>query len=432
MIPDCLPPSPPATIDCCRPPPSIDGGGGGKEKGIGAGNLPSALSQLSPTGMKPSGTLWGGKGQVNYVQIHLCPRHRTEFGSLNACNFLLSEQKLFRTIGQQSELEPESFAIGRAQAGGLARPEAPLCAEVAMLVSDLAMLANALASICSEAATMVTPSNPPSVVSEPLKLSNAEEMDKEKMQYGEAFFAAEDKEELHEFKYSEAAAFEDLSGTQMFVDGDDSQLLYSESKRRAARDSGAMGYVQIDVEPTKRLEFKSSEDKAQAEEGLPATASNELVLVAHDAQEQQDEPAKDASEPEPRKAEVNLDSLNITELKQRLMAGGIVDFVDCFEKSDLIDKIKTFEGNYAKVDVAAAPEYKIQNVNDTELELFTNVAPGVVQEESANLVELETEQADRVTASNGPAPATDDSKDPVPATECWRGRSGEEGRNSSQ
>ena len=379
-------------------------------KRVGAGDLSSALSQLSPTGMKPSGTLWGGKGQVfEYLcvlflsvclcvrspvrvllrlcqeirgttpfVIHLCRRHWTKFGSLNACNsvfsFLLSEQKLFRTIGQQTELEPESFAIRRAQAGVRARPEASLSAEVAMMVSDLAMLANALASISQEAATMITPSTSHSVVSEPLK---------------------------------------DLSGTQMLVDADDSQLLYNERKRRAAGDLGEGGNVQVDVEPTKSLEFKSSEDTAQTEEGLPATTSNEPVLVAHDAQEE-DEPTKDASEP--IKAEVNLDSLNVNELKERLMAGGIVDFGNCFEKSNLMDKIKTL-GNYANVDVAAAPGYKIQNVNDTEPELVTDVAPGVVQEESANLVELETEQADLVTASNGPAPAIDDSNDHVPANE---------------
>ena len=338
-------------------------------------------------------------------------RHRTKFRSLIACNpvfsFLLSEQKLFRTIGQQTELEPESFAIGFAQAGILARPETSLCTEVAMIVSDLAMLANALASISQEAATMITPSTSHSVVSEPLKLASAEEMDKEKMQDGEACLAAEDKGELHEVKYS--AASEDLSGTQMLVDGDDSQLLYNERKRRAAGDSGEGG----DVETTKSLKFKSSEDTAPAEEVLPATTSNEPVPVAHDAQEE-NEPTKDASEP--IKAEVNLDSLNLNELKEILMAGGIVDFGDCFEKSDLIDKIKTL-GNYANVDVAAAPEYKIQNVNDTEPELVTDVAPGVVQEESANLVELETEQADLVTASNGPAPAIDDSNDDVPANE---------------
>jgi hypothetical protein len=348
------------------------------------------------------------RGTTPFV-IHLCPRHRTKFGSLNACNFLLSEQKIFRTIGQQTELEPESFAIRRVQAGVLARPEASLCAEVAMLVSDLAMLANALASLCSEAPTMITPSTSPSVLSEPLQQAHAEEMDEEKMQDGEAFLAAE----IHEVKSSEASASEDLSGTQL-VDGDDSQLLYNESKRRASGDSGEGGNVQIDVEPTKRLEFKSSEDTA--EESLPATTSNEPVLVAHDAQEEH-EPAKEASEP--TKAEANLDSLNVNELKERLMAGGIVDFGDCLEKSDLIDKVKTLL-NFANVDVAAAPECKIQNVNDTEPELVTDVGPGVVQEESANLVELETERADLVTASNGPAPAT-----MIPRTLCLRLNAGE-------
>ena len=74
MIQDCLPPSPPAAID------SIDGDGGGKVKRVGAGDLSSALSQLSPTGMKPSGTLWGGKGQVFeylcvlFVSVCLCVR----------------------------------------------------------------------------------------------------------------------------------------------------------------------------------------------------------------------------------------------------------------------------------------------------------------------------------------------------------------------
>ena len=55
------------------------------------------------------------------------------------------------------------------------------------------------------------------------------------------------------------------------------------------------------------------------------------------------------------KAEVNLDSLNVNELKEILKSRGIVDFGDCFEKCDLIDKIKTL-GNDATVDVAIASE----------------------------------------------------------------------------
>jgi len=51
------------------------------------------------------------------------------------------------------------------------------------------------------------------------------------------------------------------------------------------------------------------------------------------------------------KVEVNFDSLNDNELKGILKSRGIVDFGDCFEKSDLIAKIKTL-GNYANVDVA--------------------------------------------------------------------------------
>ena len=53
--------------------------------------------------------------------------------------------------------------------------------------------------------------------------------------------------------------------------------------------------------------------------------------------------------------EVNLDSLNINELKEILKSRGIVDFGDCFEKCDLIDKIKTLV-NGATVDVAIASE----------------------------------------------------------------------------
>ena len=79
MIQDCLPPSPPAAIE------SIDGGGGGKEKGVGAGDLSSALLQLSPTGMKPSGTLWGGKGQVFE---YLCVLFLSVRGCLSVCSFV--------------------------------------------------------------------------------------------------------------------------------------------------------------------------------------------------------------------------------------------------------------------------------------------------------------------------------------------------------
>jgi hypothetical protein len=41
------------------------------------------------------------------------------------------------------------------------------------------------------------------------------------------------------------------------------------------------------------------------------------------------------------KVEVNFDSLNDNELKGILKSRGIVDFGDCFEKSDIIAKIKT-------------------------------------------------------------------------------------------